>query len=178
MILAVAGRRIDGSDAKDLHFPLRNVDLVRQRVRALLHASAATTMVSSAACGADLIALSEARELRLRRRIILPFARERFRVSSVSDRPGNWGPLYDEILDEAEASGDLKVLEEASDEHAYRVVNRAILDATSAFMKELRQPASAVLAWDGASRGDADITGDFGIEAKRRGLPVLEVLTV
>jgi len=115
MILAVAGRRIDGSDAKDSHFPLHNVDLVRQRMRSLLHASAATTMVSSAACGADLIALSEARELTLRRRIILPFARDRFRITSVADRPGNWGPLYDEILDEAEASGDLIVLEEASD---------------------------------------------------------------
>jgi len=178
MILAVAGRRIDGSDAKDSHFPLHNVDLVRQRMRSLLHASAATTMVSSAACGADLIALSEARELTLRRRIILPFARDRFRITSVADRPGNWGPLYDEILDEAEASGDLIVLEEASDEQGYRVVNRAILDAASAFMKELRQPASAVLVWEGDSRGDADMTEDFGIEAKRRGLPVLEVLTV
>jgi hypothetical protein len=178
MILAVAGRRIDGSDAKDSHFPLRNVDLVRQRVRALLHGSAASTMVSSAACGADLIALSEARELRLRRRIILPFVRDRFRITSVADRPGNWGPLYDEILDEAEASGDLIVLVESSDEHGYRVANRVILDATSAFMKELRQPASAVLVWEGASRGDADITEDFGIEAKRRGLPVLEVLTI
>jgi len=57
-------------------------------------------------------------------------------------------------------------------------VNRAILDAASAFMKELRQPASAVLVWEGDSRGDADMTEDFGIEAKRRGLPVLEVLTV
>jgi hypothetical protein len=178
MILAVAGRRIDGSDAEDSHFPLRNVELVRQRMRAMLHASAATTMVSSAACGADLIALSEARELRLRRRIVLPFARDRFRITSVADRPGNWGPLYDEILDEAEVADDLRVLVESSDEHGYRVVNRAILDATSAFMKELRQPASAVLVWEGASRGDADITGDFGIEAKRRGLPVLEVLTV
>src|SRR4029077_576251 len=148
MILAVAGRRIDGSDAKDSHFPLHNVDLVRQRIRGLLQASAATTMVSSAACGADLIALSEARELRLRRRIILPFARDRFRITSVADRPGNWGPLYDEILDEAEASGDLIVLEEASDEQGYRVVNRAILDAASAFMKGLRQPASAVLVWE------------------------------
>ncbi len=50
--------------------------------------------------------------------------------------------------------------------------------AAAVLMKELRQPASAVLVWNGASRGDAYITGDFGIEAKRRGLPVLEVLTL
>lgn len=178
MILAVAGRRIDDPNTQDLHFPLNNVDLVKRRVRALLHASAATIMISSAACGADLIALSEARQLGLGFRIILPFARDRFRISSVTDRPGNWGPVYDDIVDEAVASGTLHVLDEASDESAYRAVNEAILATAMALMNELRQPASAVLVWDGASKSDADITGHFAIAAKRRGLPVLEVPTL
>jgi hypothetical protein len=183
MILAVAGRRIDDSNSKDLRFPLCNVDIVRLRIQALFQSKAVTAIVSSAACGADLIALGEARELGLRYKIILPFARERFRISSVSDRPGNWGPVYDEILDEAQASGNLEVLENgglesALGEDAYRRVNGVILAAAFAFTNELHQPASAVLVWEGASRGDSDITGDFGIEAKRLGLPVFEVLTV
>jgi hypothetical protein len=178
MILAVAGRRIDDANAQVSHFPFHNLDLVRRRIRALLHASAATMLVSSAACGADLIALSEARELGFGLRIILPFARDRFRISSVADRPGNWGPVYDEILDEAEASRTVQVLDKASDESAYRVVNDEILTVAVGLAKELCQPASAVLVWDGASKGDADMTGNFAIEAERRGLPVLEILTL
>jgi hypothetical protein len=178
MILAVAGRRIDDANAQDPHFPFHNVDLVRRRIRALLHASAATILVSSAACGADLIALGEARELGLSVRIILPFARDKFRVSSVADRPGDWGPVYDEIMDEAEASGTLQVLDKTPDESSYRAVNAEILTVAVGLTNELRQPASAVLVWDGASKGDADITGDFAIEAKRRGLPVVEILTL
>src|SRR5689334_3365039 len=54
MIVALAGRRVDKSDAQEPRFPLRNVDLVRTRTRELLRNKDATALVSSAACGADL----------------------------------------------------------------------------------------------------------------------------
>ena len=60
MILAFAGRRMDAAGAAPPRFPLTNVALVRRRIRALLEAHSATAIVSSAACGADLIALGEA----------------------------------------------------------------------------------------------------------------------
>lgn len=103
MIIALAGRRIDPADAKETRFPLRNIGRVRTGIRALLKEKAVTALVSSAACGADLIALSEAGQLGLTRRVILPFERGRFRETSVTDRPGDWGTLYDEILDALEA---------------------------------------------------------------------------
>ena len=111
MIIALAGRRVDALDASQPRFPLQNVAKVGIAVRALLQQHNATAVVCSAACGADLIGLAEAGKLGLRRRIVLPFGREKFRETSVVDRPGEWGKLYDTVLDEVEAKGDLIVIE-------------------------------------------------------------------
>jgi hypothetical protein len=56
-VIALAGRRIDAIDAKAARFPLQAVPLVRERVSDLLQREHAKALVSSAACGADLIAL-------------------------------------------------------------------------------------------------------------------------
>jgi hypothetical protein len=157
---------------------LGNVELVRTRVRALLQENGATALVSSAACGADLIALSEAGQLGLRRRVILPFERTRFRKTSVTDRPGEWGPLYDQVLDQVEAAGDLVILQSGSDDEAYSAANRAILDEAVDLAKAVHQPATAVLIWDGVSRGDHDLTEEFGTEARKRRLAVTDVRTI
>jgi hypothetical protein len=178
MIIALAGRRVDAAGAKQPRFPLQNVDMVRTRVRAMLEAQGAKAVVSSAACGADLIALTEAGLLGLRRRVVLPFERKRFRDTSVTDRPGDWGPVYDQVLDEVESAGDLVLMRKTTDDEAYSAANRAILDAAASLANQLHDPVGAALVWDGNSRGDHDITEEFGIEAHRRGLPVVEVKTI
>jgi len=178
LIIALAGRRVDSADAKKPRFPLRNVERVRTRVREVLKEKGATALLSSAACGADLIALSEAGELGLRRRVILPFERRRFRETSVTDRPGEWGPLYDQVLDAVEAAGDLVILQNVSDDEAYSAANRAILDEAVALARTAQKPPIAVLIWDGVSRGVGDLTEEFGAEARRRGLAVTEVRTI
>src|SRR5215510_14628657 len=99
-VAALAGRRIDAADASTSRFPLANTELVRERLQALLRAEQSDALVCSAAYGADLIALDVAGALGLRRRVVLPFAAERFRQSSVTDRPGDWGPLFDQIIGE------------------------------------------------------------------------------
>ena len=35
-----------------------------------------------------------------------------------------------------------------------------------------------MLIWNGASRGDGDLTENFAVEARKRGLLVTEILTV
>ena len=110
--------------------------------------------------------------------MILPFERSRFRETSVTDRPGDWGLLYDYILDAVEAAGDLVVLECGSDDEAYAAANRAILDEAVTLGKDVHQPVDAVLIWNGASRGDGDLTENFAVEARKRGLTVTEILTV
>jgi hypothetical protein len=97
-VVAVAGRRIDPTGSMPPRFPLENVPLVRQRLAEVLAAEHTSALVCSAACGTDLIALEEAERLGLRRRIVLPFSPERFRATSVVDRPGNWGPVFDRLV--------------------------------------------------------------------------------
>ena len=65
-------------------------------------------------------------------------------------------------MDDAEAGGDVVILDEAVDDNAYLAANHTILDATVAWMNELHQPGSAVLVWDGISTGDRDFTEKFG----------------
>ncbi len=177
LIIALAGRRIDAVDAKEARFPLRNVEIVRMRVRKMFETQSATALVCSAACGADLIALSEASSVGLKRKIILPFDPERFKEISVTDRQGEWGPVYDEALDEVEAAGNLVRLDLTSEEDPYALTNIAILDKAIAWAEQLHESVTAVLVWDGASRGDHDITEAFGVEAHNRSLPVLDVST-
>src|SRR5947209_4010396 len=121
-IVALAGRRIDAPDAETPRFPLRSVGSVRDRLRQVLKDRVA--LVCSAACGADLLALEQASLLRIRRKVILPFAREDFRNTSVVDRPGDWGPLFDRLLAEVEKVGDLVVLPgKPDDDQAYANAN-------------------------------------------------------
>lgn len=179
MIIALAGRRIDAPGADPPRFPLRNVSLVEQRLRALFEAERARALVSSAACGADLLAQGVAGALGMRRRAVLPFDPERFRQTSVTDRPGNWGPLYDRLLEELRATGNVVILGgHGEGAGAYAATNLAILDHAAALAGESRGEALAVLVWEGASRGPDDLTAAFGEEARRRGLRAVAASTI
>src|SRR3984957_6214255 len=127
-VIALAGRRIDAPDTDPPRFPLQNVPIVRRRLAALFSAEHAEALVCSAACGADLVALEEAERLGLRRRIVLPFPPERFRETSVTDRPGDWGPVFDRLVAAAEAAGDLVILQSTGDDNdaAYAAAVQAI----------------------------------------------------
>jgi hypothetical protein len=139
----------------------------------------ARAVVCSAACGADLLALEVAGVLGLYRRVVLPFARDRFRDTSVVDRPGEWGILFDHVLDAVEPGGDLVVLGYTEgDEAAYPATNRAILEQAGALAVPLRQPVGAVVVWDGAARSAEDVTAAFLQEAQHRGLPVWQISTL
>jgi hypothetical protein len=151
---------------------------VRARIRVLLHENDAAALVSSAASGADLIALSEAGKLGLRRRVILPFARAHFRETSVIDRPGDWGALYDQIIDAVEKPGDLVELKNLTDDEAYSAANHAILDEAARLAEQAAEAVLAVRVWDGVSRGANDLTEAFGDEARKRGLSIQEIRTI
>jgi hypothetical protein len=177
-IVATAGRRIDAPDAAPPRFPLANRDVVRVRIRARLIEHGATGIVSSGACGADLLAQEVARELKLpHRRMILPFAPGIFRASSVTDRPGDWGPLFDDLLTELAACGDVVTLaEDPEGDAAYAAVNRVIVDEADRIAGAAAP--LVLLIWDGTSRGEGDLTADLGIMARERSWPIAEVLTV
>src|SRR5664279_2133900 len=90
-VAAVAGRRVDAPDAREVRFPANAELMVRNDIQRLLVEYGIGTLVSSAACGADIVALEVAVELGLRLVIVLPFERHRFRATSVTDRGEAWG---------------------------------------------------------------------------------------
>lgn len=178
-VAALAGRRIDAADAATSRFPLANTEIVRGRLQTLFSADETDTVVCSAGCGAELIALDVAGVLELRRRVVLPFAPERFRQTSVTDRPGDWGPLFDRIIGEVRAEGDLVVLGlHEGDLPTYAAANEAILNEAEALAGGEPWQVVAVIVWEGRVRGPDDLTEAFATLARARGHAVREVLTV
>lgn len=178
MIFALAGRRIDPPDSGPGRFPPRNVDLVRNRLRALFEDRPRETLVCSAACGADLLALDTAGALGWRRRVLLPFDRQRFRGTSVTDRPGEWGALYDSILDEVESAGDLLIEPAPAGQDAYAFVTIRILEEAGRLAAGCGENQAAVVVWDGRVRGPGDLADAFRAAAGARGIEVLHVSTL
>jgi hypothetical protein len=134
--VALAGRRIDLPGPKPPRFPLERVPKVGQLIADRLLSVSAQVLVCSGACGADLVALEEAARLGLRRRIVLPFGAERFRGTSVIDRPGEWGPIFDRQIVAVFAANDLVVLEGGADnDAAYTKANEAIIREAQALTK-------------------------------------------
>jgi hypothetical protein len=185
-VIALAGRRIDAPEAPTPRFPLASVPLVRERLRALLAERQVQALVCSAACGADLVALEAAGELGLRRRVVLPFDAVKFRGTSVTDRPGDWGPLYDRVTEAVWQAGDLVEIEGAGEgAAAYGAANERIVEEALG-LAGVRPGSNAVafrtalgvIVWEGQSRGPDDATEQFATSARRRGLEVAEVLTV
>jgi hypothetical protein len=182
MIIALAGRRVDPPDATVSRFPQDQVSSVLDRVRSLLRDAGATALVGSGACGADLLAMRAAGELGLRRRMVLPFEPAVFREKSVVDRPGDWGPLFDQISSELAAKGDLIVLgREGDPDAAYAATNVEILEEAARLAREFgHEPGTGVavaVVWDGQERGPTDMTADFARKARAQGLAVAEVPT-
>ena len=165
-VLALSGRRIDAAGAPE-RFPLRNRSRVEGLIREAMIDAAAETLVSSAACGSDLLALKAAGDLGIRRRVILPFDQATFRDQSVVDRPGDWGPLFDRILSEVGSAGDLTLLGlRPSDRFAYEETNRAILSEGEA-RSRWSTVASASRWWCGTVRRASGTTIPSNSSRKR-----------
>jgi hypothetical protein len=87
-------------------------------------------------------------------------------------------PLYDILLNEVEKGGDLLVIHANSEDNAYPEANHAILDQALSLGQQLQDLVTAVLVWDGKSRGEGDLTEKFGVYARNRSIPVVEVMTL
>lgn len=178
MIIALAGRRIDAPDAEEKRFPLKRKASVRQKILRFFEKNNVTELISSGACGADLVAQGAAKKLKIRQHIILPFGREKFRKTSVTDRPGYWGKLFDRICDEIERQGNLIVLEgfEDDEEKAYSAVTSEILKHAKSLESE-KERVLAVAIWEGKAKGESDETARFIEKAKAQNITIKEILT-
>jgi hypothetical protein len=177
-IAALAGRRIDAPGAA-ARFPLGNVARVRERIAAVLREQRVTALVASAACGADLAGLDVAAGLGLRRRIVLPFPVAEFRVKSVTDRPGDWGGLFDRLVADAQASGDLVVIDPVGgvDDAAYMAATEVIIGQAEELAEQHHAGRVAITVWDGAPRPGTDLTDAFRDLTAQAGFAPVTVLT-
>jgi hypothetical protein len=182
-VVAFAGRRVDPVNAEVVRFPFENRDALAAVVSEALKAKRAAVLIASAACGSDLVALQAASDLGLKNRIVLPFAPEIFRQTSVIDRPNPevWARLYDRLIDEAASRDDLVVLEcDAQDESAYTAANEAIIEEAIKISAATVPPMRrlALIAWEGAPRGPGDATADFANRARDEGFSVKAISTL
>jgi hypothetical protein len=177
MIVVFAGRRIDADGAGAGQFPLRNVPRVQREIERFLEARQPAALVGSAACGADLLVLDAAHRLGIRSRVVLPFERTVFRGISVTDRPGDWGPVFDRLVAAADASNELVELRlDPNSASAYQRANDEIF-AQAERLAAGNEPLAALVLWNGQSRGSQDVTEAFREEARRRGWPTSDIQT-
>lgn len=176
VIAALAGRRIDAPDADMARFPVSSVAAVAQALATMLREAGVDRLICSAACGADLLALEAAERLAIAATIVLPFAAEAFRRTSVTDRPGDWGGRYDRAIARAEGAGTLVDLGLGStDAHAYDRATAHIIATTRAIPAARRL---AIAVWEGVPRGPDDATADFLAQARAARLEVCEIATM
>ena len=131
------------------------------------------SLVTSAACGADLLALSAAADIRLRRRVILPLISDAFSRDSVIDRPGDWGPLFDETMLQLQAVGDVLILDESPDDNGYAAVGEASPCRSRARYAN-GDRLVAMVVWDGTParrRSDGAVSQIGRAAARNRGRP-------
>jgi len=186
-VLAITGRRIDADDADQARFPPEHAPDVQQAITSVMRDMRIEAVVSSAACGADLLALNAASELNIPYWIVLPFDRARFREVSVVDRGDSWGPIFDQHMDDAERRNTVRLIDPVDDElEAFRLVLSEILDlATTLANHDEGEPSTkptgqvtALVVWDGMSRGAYDFTAAFLEEARQRGILTRQLMTL
>jgi hypothetical protein len=186
-VVALAGRRIDPEPTLTARFPFDQVDRVRIGITDQLRRRHAVALVSSAACGADLVALETAQRMQLRTRIILPYSAARFRENSVVDRPRPefWGDIFDRVASVARPHGDLVEFDMVKADDAYSAVNAIIIQEARKLAGAnehgwSRESLSliAIVVWDGLSRGADDNTHGFVKLARHSGFQVEQVLTL
>ena len=180
MVIALAGRRIDATAAKTTRFPLYNIDKVKVKMRRLFISIQPAALVCSGACGADLVALQIAGELGISRHIVLPFEMTRFKSKSVTDRPGNWGNLFDNIYREVQKEKQVLTLNYPdNDDNSYRQTNIEILNRAEYLAKKFdSKNVTGVIVWEGSVKNENDITGHFKMEAESRGFIIKEINTL
>ena len=171
--VALAGRRVDAPNSDTPRFPLDAVPAVSERIEQTLRQLQAGVLVASGAAGADLLGLEAAQRLGMRTIVVLPFDADRFERSSVADRPGDWDQRYRRVL----AASEVDVLGQtfAQDDAAYGAVTKELL--ARALCIGGAGETTAVVVWDGASRGASDQTARFAQEARALAIPVVEVST-
>ncbi|WP_128954427.1 hypothetical protein [Bradyrhizobium guangzhouense] len=179
-VIAAAGRRIDAPDARNSSFAVARIASVRRLILDYLLRREIEIIISSGACGADLLLLDAAEELSIQYRILLPSTIASFRTSSVIDcAPSRvWADIYDRVTSAAVRRNNL--IENIGDDRGpdYAAVNAAILEQALLFAGGRASSAIALMIWDGRPHPNRrDLTAEFKAEAEAKGFCLEEIST-
>ncbi len=123
--------------------------------------------------------LLSAEDLAIDTQIVLPFAPEIFRGTSVVDRPRGWGKRFDHALKTVRSHENLISMDcPEQGLSAYLATNAKIIEQAQDIARRLHTSVTAVVVWDGKSRGAHDITSEFRQTAIKAGLQIKEVCTL
>jgi hypothetical protein len=176
MIIAFAGRRVDDPQDVNKRFPLNSIERVEAELQNFFKTNHVECMVSSAACGSDLLALTIAQTLNISTVVILPFGVERFKRESVTDRGEPWGQMFDNVINNPKLTKLINLnLHEVAD--PYEEVNKNIMEEATGLSEAMQLPVRALVAWDGFRKPSDDITFSFLVLAKSRKIPIEEIIT-
>jgi hypothetical protein len=173
-VLISAGRRVDPADAAVSRFPSSEVAEVRRKIQKFFAQEKPRAVVCSAACGADLLVLDVARSRHTERFVLLPSEQKEFRKTSVTDRPGDWGELYDGVL----KTSKVEVLKLPEGQEGYLETNLKLLDRGQELARKYSVSTEALVVWNQESRGPDDVTAHFLEQANLRNIPVNEISTL
>lgn len=180
MVLALAGRRIDEPGAEEVRFPPANTDMVKEKLKAYFLAIKPAALVCAGANGADLLALQVAAELGIQQTMVLPFDAETFKRGSVTDRPGNWGDMFNSFVNELQPQEQLVILNYPQNNNVYERTNTGILKQAADLAARSGTPSqvTAVLVWEGKAKDEQDMTAHFKQTAINMGFPIKEINTL
>ncbi len=173
-VIVQAGRRVDAENAETARFASTNINLVRERIKNKFLEHKPLALVTSAACGTDLLALEDAERMNIERFILLPSPPAAFRAASVTDRPGDWGDLFDRLI----KTSHMEVLTSPEGHEGYLQTNLKLLDKAQTLATKHKVEAKAMVVWNLESRGTDDVTAHFLVQARLRGLSVIEISTL
>ncbi|MEO8568237.1 MAG: hypothetical protein ABI419_03855 [Ginsengibacter sp.] len=180
MVVVLAGRRVDAEDASIARFPADNVNQVREQLKQFFKANKIDYLVCSGACGADLLALDVAGHLNIPRKMVLPFDAVTFRETSVTDRPGNWGAIFDNVHKELKREANIITLDyDKDDNDVYEKTNFDILNAADLIFEKIdnreKNKKLAIIIWEGTPKDSNDTTDHFRKEATKRVYTIKEI---
>jgi tetratricopeptide (TPR) repeat protein len=161
-VLVFTGHMIDLPGRQRPRFPPAKEAQVRAAIRARLQSIGPVAAYGSAACGADILCLECMQELGGELHIVLPFALEEFRGTSVDLLPdGDWGARFERLIENA--TDVLVTGERPPPNHAstFEYANLVMTGLARLRAQMLDTQLQGLAVWDGVEAGDVGGTGSM-----------------
>jgi hypothetical protein len=154
-VVVVSGHMVDAPGRKAPRFPQSEVERVTREIRGVLaqwNVGADTTVVTSGARGADIVAAEEARARGARLRLVLALEPDVFEERSVAIAGTDWAARFRALLPQAEVE-----VVGGSDDDVFARTNQRIIELA----QELTPRPHAIIVWNGEEGDGPGGTSDF-----------------